>query len=127
MKKNSKRLQAVKDHYKSIIEELKRKLEELCIRHNETFEDINLNQTVTFSQEESMSFLEEESKGQLEVKVEEVTNLKNELQLHEEIITNLIEEDGKLKDRLRSLEIQNENLKSVLSSSSQHKPNQEEN
>ena len=117
MKKNSKRLKAVKEHYKSIIEELKRKLEELCIRHNETLEDINMNQTVTFSQEESISFLEEESRGQLEVKVEEVTSLKNELQLHEEIITNLIEEDGKLKDRLRSLEIQNENLKSVLSSS----------
>jgi hypothetical protein len=47
--RGKKRLEAVKNHYKTIIEELKNKLEEVCIRNNESLSLPNPNETISFS------------------------------------------------------------------------------
>ena len=41
------------------------------------------------------------------MKTEEIQNLKEELQFHEEVVTNLIEEDHFLKEKLKVLEEEN--------------------
>lgn len=76
MKHRSSKLKIVKEHYKSIINDLKRKLDEVCIRNNESISQVDINQTITFSEEES-SYLDSEERGELEMKVEEVANLRN--------------------------------------------------
>lgn len=110
------RLKSVKNHYKNIIDELKRKLEEVCIRNNESLSIADPNETITFSEEDSLvRDQNEEHNFFLEMKVEEIENLKDELQFHEEMVTAMLEGEEELKDRLKVLEEENLKLKESIS------------
>jgi hypothetical protein len=88
------------------------KLEELSLKHNETIDRIDVNETIVFSEDSSL--LQEGE--QTELKLEEVNQLKEELELHQEILTNVLEEDRHLKSQVRELQQENSLLKSAVSS-----------
>ncbi len=68
---------------------------------------INPDETINISADESLISYEENGNGTndyfLEMQVEEIKNLKDEIQFHEEMVTALIEEDGELKERIKLL------------------------
>ena len=56
---------------------------------------------------------QEDQKYFLEMNTEEINVLKEELQFHEEVVTNMLEEDRELKDKIQQLEKENKMLKNL--------------
>ena len=69
------------------------------------------NETVVLSEGDSLISYQDHNHQNMEVKVKELEYLKEELQFHEEMVTNLLEEDLELKQQLSQLKEENERLR----------------